>query len=230
MAWRTRSYSTEICTVLKGKLLDKDQSASLAFGGATYIDRIGNDVSKYLYAFSDHLARSHASERLLAIIKYLHDCSLIHGLFRTPSLKAAWGDINYLKVDHVLLARAILGGKFLYSPETSLFRRVVRHTASDSAQLERITGVKQGNRVHLPPIEMQCAQYELVVQESRRMVSGAFAYRTSAWFWLVSRFGPFSKRKAGRIIEKVVYDFSRGMRFCRRAIARTARLIKVERK
>lgn len=212
------------------ELLGKDLSASLAFGGAIHIDRIGKEVSRYQYTFSDHLAKSHASERLLAIIKYLYDCSLIHGLFRTPSLKAAWGDMHYLRGDHVLLAQAILRGKFLYAPETSLLRREIRHSVSVAAQLERITGVKQEDRVHLRPIEMQCAQYELVVQESRRMASGAFAFRTSARFWLVSRFGPFSKRKAERIIEKVVYEFFRGMRICRRAIARTARLIKVERK
>ncbi len=205
--------------------LEKDLSASLAFGGAIHIDRVGNEVSRYQYTFSDHLAKSRASERLLAIIKYLHDCSLIHGLFRTSSLKAAWGDMHYLKGDQVLLARAILGGKFLYTPETSLLRRKVRHTVSDAAQLERITGVKHGDRVCLPPTEMQCAQYELAVQESRQMVSGALAFRTSARFWLVSRFGPFSKRKAGRIIEKVVHDVCRGMSICRRAIVRTARLI-----
>jgi hypothetical protein len=207
------------------ELLDKDLSASLAFGGAIHIDRVGNEVCKYQYAFSDHLANSHASQRLLAIIKYLHDCSLIHGLFRTSSLKAAWGDMHYLKGDHVLLARAILGGKFLYAPETSLLRREVRYTVSDAAQLERITGVKHDDRVRLLPTEMQCAQYELAVQESRQMVSGALAFRTTAWFWLVSRFGPFSKRKAGRIIEKVVYYFCKGMSICRKAIARTARLI-----
>jgi glycosyltransferase involved in cell wall biosynthesis len=212
------------------ELLDKDRSASLAFGGTTHIDRLGKEVSRYEYTFSDHLAKNHASDRLLAIIKFLHDCSLIHGLFRTASLKAAWGGMEYLKGDHVLLARAILGGKFLYAPETSLFRREVRHTVSDAAQLERISGLKQEDRVRLPATEMQCAQYELAVQESRQMVSGALAFRTGAWFWLVSRFGPFSKRKAERIIEKVVYEFSRGIRICRRAIARIARLIKVERK
>lgn len=207
------------------ELLDKDLSASLAFGGVIHIDGIGKEVSKYQYDFSGQLAHSQPSDRLLAIIKYLHDCSLIHGLFRTSNLKAAWEDLQYLKGDHVLLARAILGGKFLYAPETSLLRRVVRHTVSDAVQLERITGAKQKDRERLLPTEMQCAQYELAVQESRHMVSGAFAFRTSAWFWLVSRFGPFSKRKAGRIIEKVIHDFCRGMSICRRAVARTARLM-----
>ena len=203
------------------KALDTVPDAALAFGAVSHIDRLGNEVSRHNYSFAGLLADDEPTRRFQAIIKYLVDCSLIHGLFRTDKLRAAWRDAHYLGGDHVLLANAALAGKLLYVPETHLLRRAAHTSYSPDAQLERITGVKQRRSAHLSMQEMQQAQYAQAIQLSRQLGRSAPWFRLSTYLWLVSRFGPFGKGVRGPI-ESLIYQVSRVVRVLRRQMAKWA--------
>lgn len=200
--------------------LDSDQSAALAFGAVTHIDRSGCEVSKYEYTYASSLADDSPAIRFKAIIRYLLDCSLIHGLFRIRHLKEGWRDFSFLGVDHVLLANVVITGKYLYVPEIRLLRRDVHVSASKSAQLERITGTKLQQRVSLTMTEMQRAQYKQAVQLSCQMGRKAAFFRFSIYFWLVSRFGPIRQVTGLRLLEVVIYQLSSGVRLFHRVMAR----------
>lgn len=190
-------------------ILDTDLTASLAYGATNHIDRNGNFVSRYEYFFADQLADDRPTIRLLAVIKYLGDCSLIHGLFRTEKLRSAWTNFSYLSGDHTLLARAVVSGKFLCSSDVLLIRRNPHLQDSPEAQLERINGLKPGKGIGISRQEMQLAQYDLAVQQSRHFGWLAFCFRVHARYWLVLRFGPFGKSWLARNIDKAFYQFAR---------------------
>lgn len=192
-------------------ILDTDLTASLAYGATNHIDRDGNFISRYDYFFADRLADERPAIRLAAIIKYLGDCSLIHGLFRTEKLRSSWTNFSYLSGDHTLLARAVVSGKFLVSHDVSLIRRNPHLHDSPDAQLERINGVKPNREARRSRQEMQLAQYDLVIQQSRQFGWSAFCFRVHARYWLVLRFGPFGKNWGERYIDKALYQFARAV-------------------
>ena len=198
------------------RALDLESGAALAFGAVRHIDRLGNEVSRYDYSFASVLADDEPANRFQAIIKYLLDCSLVHGLFRTHHLRTVCKDMSFLGGDHVLLANAALAGKFLYVPETHLLRRDVHISHTLDAQLQRITGTEQLKRSNLSLQEMQRAQYAQAIRVSMQLGRGAAFFRLSTYFWLVSRFGPFGKGGIRRMIETVTYQVSRGIRVFRR--------------
>jgi len=200
------------------ELLNKDTSSVLAYGAAKHVDLYGKETSYYDYFFSDLLANEQPTIRLYAIVKYLYDCSLIYGLFRTAALKSAWVDANYLGGDHVLLSKAAIAGKFLYEP-TIFFVRLDPHLHDTSAlQLERITGVNQQERQQFFRREMQKSQFALVVQISKQMGLHGFFYRLNSRFWLVNRFGPFGEIWWKRVLEKVLRKTGRIAIKCRKMI------------
>jgi glycosyltransferase involved in cell wall biosynthesis len=193
------------------RVLDSDPLATLAFGDVAHMSCAGKEVSRYQYFFSDGLAQEHSVDRFLCIVKFLHDCSLIHGLARTASLKSVWEEMNFLGGDHVLLAKLVLAGKFLYVPNTFLFRRDVHATYSPQSQLERITGTTQTRKV-VTYERMQNTLYALAVEK--------FEGQGRLWrydllnvrFWLVSRFGPFCEGINGKLIDRVLYQWARLIR------------------
>jgi glycosyltransferase involved in cell wall biosynthesis len=200
------------------RALDSDTAASLAFGSVQHINRLGNEVSRYDYSFASLLSDDEPSNRFHAIIKYLFDCSLIHGLFLTKDIKEVWQDMRFLGGDHVLLANTALAGKLLYVPETHLLRRDVHLSPALGAQLERITGTKQQKQMVWPMQEMQKAQYARAIQVSKRLGRRAVFFRFGTYFWLVSRFGPFSGGMSRHLIETITYQTSRGIRAFRRQL------------
>ena len=53
-------------------------------------DNPGAPQYDYAYDYSELLADRSAATRTLAVIQLLSDCSLIHGVFHTATLQAAW--------------------------------------------------------------------------------------------------------------------------------------------
>jgi glycosyltransferase involved in cell wall biosynthesis len=198
--------------------LDEDDSSVLAYGAAKHIDRSGNTTSHYDYFFSDSLTNEQPSIRLNAIIKYLFDCSLIYGLFRTAALKKSWVDANFLGGDHVLLAKASIAGKFLYEPTINLIRLDPHLHDTPASQLERISGLKHQDGQRLTLRDMQKSQNELVVQLSKQMSMRGLFFRLNSRFWLVNRFGPFGETWWKRIFEKVLRKTGRIAIKCRKII------------
>ena len=186
--------------------LDADTLSVLAYGAARHIDRNGNMVADYEYTQATAFSADEASTRLMAAIQYLDDCSIIHGLFRTSALKNSWLQLHCLGVDHVLLSRTILHGKFSYSPTTFLVRRDVHLEDSAAAQLARITGQLKDTRTSY--LEMQRHQYGLAVNASQTLGWAGVLYRLRARFWLVHRFGPFGQSRFSSLLDKFLYSFS----------------------
>jgi len=214
------------------KLIGRDSTALLAYCTARHIDSHGREISNHTYPFSRQLAQSEPSKRFHAIIKYLGDCSLIHGLFRTEDLKSAWLDIqnamgdHVLRArggDHVLLAKLTISGKFLYTSSTSLMRRDVHLDDSPTKQLERITGLKTRPASPLAPYQvMQRSRYTLAVNEFGNRGWRSSLFCSNIRYWLIVRFGPFHERRIVRFLEMMVFQISRplqsGFRFASRIL------------
>ena len=77
---------------------------------------------------------------MLAIVKHLSDCSMLHGVWRTKAPHQAWVEGRYLGVDHVVLLNASAIGQLLHTQATYLLRGNPRLSDSRTNQLERIVG------------------------------------------------------------------------------------------
>ncbi len=197
--------------------LQSDPMAIMSYGAVQNIDRNGENISFYNYFYTEQLIKEQSHLRLIAIIKNLHNCSLIHGIFVTEKLKAIWGDFNFLGGDHVLLAKASVIGKLLYEPKTFLYRRAVHLNDNPSNQLTRIRGVSQN--VDIKKTQMQKELYILVCQEAKKLNKGG-GYKTESHFWLASHFGYFSQKKSVAMLEILVWYFSIFYRVLKRNIER----------
>jgi len=222
------------------ELIERDSTALLAYCAVTHVDRYGRAISHHDYPFSNQLAEDEPARRFHAIIKYLGDCSLIHGLFRTGDLKSAWLSIQYLwgnqvllarGGDHVLLAKLAVVGRFLYTSSTLFLRRDVHLDDSPAKQLERITGLKKRPSSSLAPYqEMQRSRYALAVNEfgNRGWRSSIFCFNVR--YWLIVRFGPFHESWTVQLVEMLVYQLARPVRLCSRVTSRILRKIVVDKR
>lgn len=183
--------------------LEATPTASLAFGPVSHIGLDGDKGSRYEYPYRHLLRDTQAPLRLLAIIRHLSDCSLIHGVFRTEPLKAVWTDeYRYLCSDHVLLARAAIAGEMVYSPGARFLRRAVHATPSNEQQLERITGAA-GEVADFRPMTQNL--YALAVQQSQRYGTlRAWTYRFAARRALATRWGVARNALAPRVLERIL--------------------------
>lgn len=189
--------------------LESDSSALLAYGSAKHINRVAEFAYIYEYFFSNHMANNAAKIRFQSIIRYLSDCSLIHGLFYADRLKSGWLGAEYLGGDQVQLSRLAILGKFLYTTETYLLRRDVHLNDSPKKRLNRITGSKQLPIQALSLYEMQRSQYALALNEFEYVGIFSWFFILNVRFWLVVRFGPFSDVKIIYFFEMLVYLISR---------------------
>ncbi len=191
-------------------LLEDNPDAVLAYGATRYIDVHGGPIDTYDYLYSQRLTDPSPSVRLLGLIRHLEDCSLVHGIFRTDALRAAWAArgaaIDYYGADHVLLGRAALEGRFLYEPRTHLIRRDA-HPGADTAadQVRRNKG-----REHAPNAEdlslrtMQRQQYAAMVEASRDDGVAGLLQRLKARYHLVNRFGSFGETPSAFWLDRVM--------------------------
>ena len=123
--------------------LEDQPEAIMAYGGAKHIDPDGNLVRTETYtSLKSHLESPQRKTRMLAIVKYLSDCSMIHGVWRTDGLRRAWVEGKYLGVDHVVLLKAVAIGRLLHTPGTYLLRGNPRRRDNHTKQLERLAGGK----------------------------------------------------------------------------------------
>jgi hypothetical protein len=172
----------------------------LAYGAAQHIDLFDNKCARYEYFYSRFLESDFPRTRLLALIRHLSDCSLIHGLFRTRALRDAWVNEAFIGADQVVLSKAALLGSFSYRPETYLLRRDVHAADTKNAQLERIAGRSPIGSASYR--EMQRQQYVLVRDATRGGGPQGAWDRFKARAFLVGRFGPFTANAAAFGIER----------------------------
>jgi glycosyltransferase involved in cell wall biosynthesis len=174
----------------------------LAYSPTRHIDGADQTVSCYEYAFNDVLCSSAATLRLLALIRFLTDCSMIHGIFRTAALREAWIADRFIGVDHVLLSTTALLGRFVYVPDAQYYRRDVHLTDTKAAQLVRIVGGASSN---FPTYsEMQRRQWALMLQATRGLGIAGIGRRCAARYFLVKRFGPFSRSPIALLGETIL--------------------------
>lgn len=176
-------------------LLEEFPEAVLAYGFSRQINLKGETIHDYDYFFNSKLSDRLAKTRVLSLIRHLSYCSLIHGIFRTDALQAAWEDTGtsaYLGADHVLLTNASLRGPFLYSPETYLIRREAHPIDTSDAQVKRMNPL-ESNRTQSPYREMQCRQYAQAEAVSKGDGLSGFFFRLRTRFYLIQRFGPFGE-------------------------------------
>lgn len=199
-------------------VLQQSVDSPLAFAKAQHVDKYGKEGACVEYVFSDDLTDGRPEKRLLAIIKYLSDCTIVHGLFRTDRLKEAWGDgmFDFLGSDHVLVARMAISGKLLYVPESMYFRRDVHDTPSAEKQLERIVGKAIAEPTLLIKRRMQIEQSELM----RLLVSrtrSSDRWRFLGWVALIRRYGGYARSPLLRYLETLL---GRGLNWLGRTLGR----------
>ena len=187
------------------RALSSNLDAALAYGAAQHIDIIGNPRSLFSYPYGHLLTDGSPQKRLLALIRYLSDCSLVHGLFRREILRLAWVSDKFLGVDQVLLGKASLLGKFVYVPGTHLLRRDAHADDTKEKQLTRITGRPAHHGADLR--ELARRQYALACMAQDNGLAAVW-YRMKARVLLIYRFGPFSKSPIVYVSEYVVWIIS----------------------
>ena len=199
-------------------VLQESLDSPLVFAKAQHVDRSGKAGGCVEYFFSEDLADDRPEKRLLAVIKYLSDCTIVHGLFRTGCLRGAWGDrkFDFLASDHVLVARMAMYGKLLYVPQSMYFRRDVHDIPSAKKQLERIVGKPVVEPALLIKRQMQVEQSELM----RLLVSrngSSNRWRFLAWVALIRRYGGYARSPISRCLETLL---GRGLNFLGKILAR----------
>jgi glycosyltransferase involved in cell wall biosynthesis len=189
--------------------LEQHPDAVLAFSPALHIDASGRPCAEYRYDFAPALASNDAERRVLALIRWLSDCSLIHGVHRTDTLRRALTSDSYLGVDHVLLTRLATIGTFAYDERVLYHRRDVwRGRADHAAQLRRLSPTAEIPHAGLR-VPMMRAQYAILADLTKaRPIRGVFVKLYASWH-LSARFGPFSRsflpslfQKAARFLRK----------------------------
>lgn len=185
------------------QLLENCPEAVLAYGASHHVDVDGKPVGDYEYFYHAMLADRLPLTRILGLISHLHDCSLVHGVFRREALRAAWNASKieaYIGVDHVLLAHAAINGPFLYSPETYLIRRDAHPDDTQQEQLKRMDAC-QLDRKQFICHELQRRLYALAVTVSKGTGLSGFLFRSRARFSLTERFGPFGESLMAKRLE-----------------------------
>ena len=175
------------------QLLENCPEAVLAYGASHHVDMNGKPAGDYDYYYYATLADKSPATRIMGLIRYLDDCSLVHGVFRTETLRVAWiasGVDAFIGADHVLLTHAAIKGPFLYAPETYLIRLNAHSADSPLKRLKRMD-LRQPDREQLSRRGMQRQQYVLAATVSKGTGLSGFLYRLIARTSLVKRFGRF---------------------------------------
>jgi glycosyltransferase involved in cell wall biosynthesis len=142
-------------------ILDDHHNAIMAYGDAKHIDLAGNPVRTETYPLLKyHLASSRRETRMLAIVRHLSDCTMIHGVWRTEELRRSWVEEKYLGVDHVVLFNASSNGQLLHTEATYLLRGNPRLSDNRTNQLQRLAGGK--NKKSPTYLEMYRTQLRII--------------------------------------------------------------------
>lgn len=216
--WLSSEY---VCSVLD--VLETDPGAVLAFTASDHVNtQSGIRLRRNDYEVLRDALASHRTEiRALAIARYLEDCTIYHGLWRTDVLRDCWTKEKFLGNDHLVLLNAALSGRILMSPTGTYFRGHSRIKDSKLDQLRRITGDSSAVHVDWRPLAM--GSYRAV------------RTRIRSPFWLVrirvaliSRFGPVAERGAiSMISDLIIMVLSRCYKFSHKVVRKVTRLIRI---
>jgi glycosyltransferase involved in cell wall biosynthesis len=188
-------------------LLEASPDAVLAYGDSQHVDVSGQPTYKYEYDFWRLLAHPSAEVRVLGWIRYQHDGSLIHGIWRTEALRAAMdehGPLDYLGCDNVLLTMALLKGRFVHDPNTHLILRD-REVYSMEAQMKRLMGARTTGAEPLSRLQMGRRQFALAVALSKDSGVAGLLFRLRSHYHLVSRCGLFGETMLTRNFERALF-------------------------
>ena len=175
------------------KVLDECADVALAFGASQHISMSGEEGICYRYSYGAMLSDESPRVRLLALVKFLTDCSLIHGLFRTAVLNESWVAEKCIGVDHVLLSRVAVRARLVYVPETYLIRRDMHASDTTRAQLERITGHPVAFD-KTPYATMQHLQFVLGKSLVEGSILTGVPFLVALRYHLIRRFGSLSEQ------------------------------------
>ncbi len=107
--------------------LDRTPGAALAFAPVQHINEAGSPIRTYDYPWAGELASQSALRRVIAIIRWLGDCSLVHGIFDTQAARHAWFPRPCMGGDIVILARAAAYGRLVRVSGPRYIRRIREH-------------------------------------------------------------------------------------------------------
>jgi len=197
--------------------LETDAEAVLAYGTANHVALKSNVVirTNTYSGLARRLECENSDRRALSIISSLGDCTLIHGLWRTETLRKAWVDEELLGGDHVLLLKAAMLGRFKHVPTVSYNRGHPERLNSKLLQMQRITGKKEKtvSRARLCELSLES------LGESKALSYTKLTY-LKAHVLLAYRFGSFSKEPLINLIQSSIHSLRRFIDFARTCVVR----------
>lgn len=170
-------------------VLDAQPDAVLAYAPAQLVDAAGYEMRTYRYLYAEQMASRRASERVHAVIRYLDECSLLHGIFRTHMARNCWFDVACLAFDNVFLTKVAVLGRLVRVDSTRYLRRHFRETDSDMEQMYRVSGQRSPTRPSYD--EMASQQLEIAAHIDEGGPVMKFFRKERARATLVRRYGPF---------------------------------------
>jgi hypothetical protein len=187
-------------------LLEDNPQMVMAYGNSIHVGPDDKRLYTYNYFFNDMLSSPNSWVRTLGLVRYLTDCSLLHGVFRTDVLRNAWHDYGgqiYLGADHVLLGHAACYGSFVYCPVAQLLRRDPHVNDRAEIQLTRMSALPS-TREQLGYKTMQKKQFAIATRISKSTGCNGVAYRLKIRYFLVKRFGVFGGQWASRLFDRLL--------------------------
>jgi len=173
-------------------LLNRD--SVMSFGSVNNIDNNENIVDFYQYNFNEELISFDYFERVYSLIKNLEDCTLIQGVFLTDVLIKSFFDKPCLGVDHIILAKAISFGKFVYDINTQYKRREVREEDLLEANKRRCKEIgDSNNKPENNYQDLQIEQLKIIKELKTRNLFKKIIWIYRSKQMLERRFGKFKR-------------------------------------
>lgn len=208
--------------------LEAEPDCVLAYTDSQHVDTHGNPTKLYRYGYGRLLLSDRGHVRLLALLRYLSDCSMFYGIWRARVLQEQWFDDIFTGSDRFLLLKAAVVGKFIRVGGAPFVLRDAHPHDSFKTYMHRITG--DGGLDDVSPVtmeshheEMARKSYELVAGVSGEAGAGAPWVKLRAWTYLVIRYTPFASHRPLLYVEMLISLTGRLLRGARRAMVSVVR-------
>lgn len=141
--------------------LDANPNAVLVYPDVTLIDQFDHEMGKD--GSNIHTKGLNKIIGSLKVVKNLHSCIAIHGVFRADVLKRVMQYYGQ-HVDHTWLFATALFGEIHHMPQLGILRREVRHAETGRNQVKRVAQYKMfyGPKWISPSLWMITEHYDVI--------------------------------------------------------------------
>lgn len=160
------------------KILDTTD-AILAYSNSVHLSQEYSFNNRYEYNYYADIEDNNSAKRVFAIIAYLGDCTVLHGLYKKEFLKEALkiNNNNLESIDHGLLCEVARLGKMKICEDVTFYRIDPRESEEDCMEtwrrvMKSIYQDKYDPNIHIPekiPINISFVQMDIAVKVAHYM-------------------------------------------------------------